>query len=338
MELLARKKSYDFMGYRKVSGMISIGLVLISLVVLITNSLNFGIDFTGGTQIVVEYADTVKADVVRAKLKEADYRGFKVSHYGSAKEILISIPPTDKDKIDNSDDKSKKGYSNAEDIISSSKHKDIGQSVLRLLKDTSDKPIILKRSDHVGSQVGEELTEDGGLALLTALFCILLYVAFRFEWRFAVGSVTALVHDVMIVLGIFALTQIEFDLSVLAALLAVIGYSLNDTIVVFDRIRENFRKIRKGTSVEIVNTSINETLSRTIMTSLTTLIVLTALLLLGGESIRGFSIALIIGVVIGTYSSIFVASNAALRLGVSRADMMIVKKEGVDLEDDGSRP
>jgi preprotein translocase subunit SecF len=203
--------------------------------------------------------------------------------------------------------------------------------VLAALKDTGEPT--LRRVDFVGPQVGEELTEQGGLAVLYALFFILAYVTLRFEFRFAVGSVAALAHDVILVLGAFSILQYDFDLTVLAAILAVIGYSLNDTIVVFDRIRENFRKMRKANSVEVVNTSINEMLGRTIVTSLTTLIVLIALFMLGGEVIRGFALALIIGVVVGTYSSIYVASAAALALGISKQDLMQPKKEGAPVDD-----
>ena len=195
----------------------------------------------------------------------------------------------------------------------------------------------LRRVEFVGPQVGDELTEDGGLAMLYVLIGILIYVALRFEYRFALGSVIALIHDVVITVGLFSLFQIEFDLTVLAAVLAVIGYSLNDTIVVFDRIRENFRKMRKGDSEQIINTSLNQTLSRTLVTSGTTLLVLIALFVFGGEIIHGFALALIIGIVIGTYSSIYVASTAVLMLGVSRVDLMPVKKEGADIASDGSQ-
>ena len=209
---------------------------------------------------------------------------------------------------------------------------DLSTELIEILKGSTTQELDVRRVEFVGPQVGEELREDGGLAMLYALGAILLYVAFRFEYRFAVGSVVALVHDVIITIGFFSVLGLEFDLTVLAAVLAVIGYSLNDTIVVFDRIRENFRRIRKGTPVDIVNTSLNQTLSRTLMTSITTLIVLAALLTLGGELIRGFAIALIVGVLIGTYSSIYVASTTILRLGVSKQDLMPVKKEGADLD------
>ncbi len=311
MQLFTKATKIDFMQYRNVSGKVSIVLVLLSLVALISFKLNFGIDFTGGTLLEVGYQKPADLDKIRKVLKDAGLTT-TVKHYGQATEVQIFIAPKgnkEKGKFDS-------------------------EKMMALLQPTSDEKLTKRRFEFVGSAVGDELIENGGLALLTALFCILLYVGLRFEPRFAVGSVVALVHDVMIILGIFAVTRIEFDLSVLAALLAVIGYSLNDTIVVFDRIRENFRKIRKGDSVYVMNTSINETLSRTIMTSFTTLLVLFALFLFGGEIIRGFSIALILGVVVGTYSSIFVASNAVLTMGVSRADMIEVKKEGAGAIDD----
>ncbi|MBT8435758.1 MAG: protein translocase subunit SecF, partial [Gammaproteobacteria bacterium] len=231
-----------------------------------------------------------------------------VQHFGSAQEVLIRlVPEAGKDKAE------------------------ISSQIIGLLQAASETPIDVRRVDFVGPQVGEELTEDGGLAVLYALIAILIYVAFRFEYRFSLGAVAALVHDVMITLGIFSVLQLDFDLSVLAAILAVIGYSLNDTIVVFDRVRENFRKIRKKTSIEIVNTSINQTISRTLMTSFTTLLVLLSLFFLGGEAIHAFAMALIIGVLVGTYSSIYVATTAALALGISRSDLLLPEKEGEDL-------
>ena len=310
MHLFNKPTKFDFMRFRTITGRTSLALVLLSLVALLTFKLNFGIDFTGGTLLEVGYKKPADLNKIRSVLSKEGYKTI-VTHYGRTTDVQIRIAPSAKTKGENLD-----------------------AAIMKLLKTHTSKDVVKRRYEFVGSAVGEELTENGGLALLTALFCILLYVALRFEYRFAVGSVVALVHDVMIILGIFAVTQIEFDLSVLAALLAVIGYSLNDTIVVFDRIRENFRKIRKGDTVFVMNASINETLSRTIMTSVTTLIVLIALLLLGGEVIRGFSLALILGVVVGTYSSIFVASVAALKMGVSRTDMLEVKKEGVNIVDD----
>jgi len=209
---------------------------------------------------------------------------------------------------------------------------ELSTHIVRVLREASGVDLDLRRVEFVGPQVGEELTEQGGLAMLIALGAILVYVGFRFEIRFALGSVAALIHDVVLTLGFFSLLGLEFDLTVLAAVLAVIGYSLNDTIVVFDRVRENFRKVRKGTPESVINTSLNQTLSRTLMTSLTTLLVLLALFFLGGELIHGFATALIVGVVIGTYSSIYIASTTVLGLGVSKADLMPVEKEGAELD------
>jgi preprotein translocase subunit SecF len=231
-----------------------------------------------------------------------------VQHFGSASEVLIRlVPQADKDKAE------------------------LSTQVIGLLQSASQGDIDVRRVDFVGPQVGEELTEDGGLAVLYALIAILVYVAFRFEYRFSLGAVAALVHDVLITLGVFSVLQLDFDLSVLAAILAVIGYSLNDTIVVFDRVRENFRKIRKKTAIEVVNNSVNQTISRTLMTSFTTLLVLLSLFFLGGEVIHAFAMALIIGVLVGTYSSIYVATTTALALGISRSDLLLPEKEGDDL-------
>ncbi len=309
---IAKNINFDFMVVRKKALIFSAILILISIVALATRGLNLGIDFTGGTVIEVGYPQAAELTEVRSLLNEAGYEGAIVQHFGTASDVLIRIAPQE-------------GVSNA----------DISSGVLNaLMGDGSD--VEMRRVEFVGPQVGDELTEDGGLAILYALFGILIYVSFRFEKRFAVGSVVALVHDVVITLGFFSVTQVEFDLSVLAAILAVIGYSLNDTIVVFDRIRENFRKMRKGTSVEVVNRSLNQTLSRTLVTSLTTLLVLVALFLFGGEIISAFSLALIVGVIVGTYSSIYIASPTILLLGISKADLMQVEKEGADLEDRGA--
>lgn len=309
MELISNKLNLHFMGLRKPAMILSLGLVLLSLVALVGRGLNLGIDFTGGTLVEVGYAQPVELDRVRTDLIQGGFADPMLQHFGSAHEVLIRLAPS------------------AEE--SSAK---LSDSLFRSLS-TSGAQVELRRVEFVGPQVGEELTEDGGLAVLYALVGILIYVALRFEYRFAVGSVLALMHDVIITLGIFALLQIEFDLSVLAALLAVIGYSLNDTIVVFDRIRENFRKMRKGTPSEIIDRSLSQTLSRTLMTSLTTLLVLIALYGLGGKVISGFSLALIIGIVVGTYSSIYVASTAALLMGVSKEDLMPVQKEGVNTDE-----
>jgi preprotein translocase subunit SecF len=276
---------------------------------LATRGLNFGVDFTGGYVIDVAYPEPVDLDVVRGQLAEADFGDATVQHFGNAHEVLIRLPL-------------REGLNRA----------DLSERALEALSADGSQTLDMRRNDFVGPQVGEELREQGGLSVLAALFCIVIYIWLRFEKKFSVGSVLALVHDVIITLGVISLVQAEFDLSVLAAILAVIGYSLNDTIVVFDRIRENFRKLRKTPEVEMMNISINETLSRTLITSATTLLVLLALFFFGGEVIRSFSLALIVGVVVGTYSSIYVASAATLMLGISRQDLMPVEKEGENLD------
>lgn len=301
--------NFNFMGQRKLAATLSIVLVLISLGSLFSRGLNLGVDFTGGTLVEISSPDAIELDAVRTVMEKAGFTEAMVQYFGSAHDVLIRLAP-------------REHLSSAE----------ISTQVLESLHKHYPGQVEMRRIEFVGPQVGDELTEDGGLAMLYALFGILVYVAVRFEKRFAAGSVIALVHDVIITMGIFSLFQFEFDLSVLAAILAVIGYSLNDTIVVFDRIRENFRKQRKGTPLEITNLSINQTLSRTLITSLTTLLVLLALFFLGGEIIHGFALALIIGVVVGTYSSVYIASTSVLALGVSKADLMPVEKEGQELD------
>ena len=317
MRIFNKEPSFDFMGKRKLALILSLVLMLISIASLATRGLNLGIDFTGGTLIEVGYDSTVDLGEVRETLADAGYGDAIAQHFGTSKDVLIRVPPID-------------GKSNA----------DLSSDVLNALHagPNSDE-VEMRRVEFVGPQVGDELTEDGGLAMIYALFGILIYITLRFEKRFAVGSVAALVHDVVITLGIFSILQLEFDLTTLAAILAVIGYSLNDTIVVFDRIRENFRKMRKGTPVEVSNRSINQMLSRTLVTSLTTLFVLMALFVLGGEIIHSFATALIIGIIVGTYSSVYVASATALALGISKQDLMPVKKEGADdVEGVGDQP
>ena len=309
MQILSEKTQIDFMNKRKPAAFFSATLLIVSIVMLVVRGLNFGIDFTGGTLIEVAYPDAADLGGIREVLEDAGYGDAAVQHFGTSRDVLIRIAPrADRASAELS-----------EEILGALKH--------------ADAAVEMRRVEFVGPQVGEELTEQGGLAMLYALIGILIYVALRFEYRFSFGAVAALVHDVLVTLGVFALVQIEFDLTVLAALLAVIGYSLNDTIVVFDRIRENFRKMRKGTPKQVMNTSINQTLSRTLMTSLTTLLVLFALFFLGGEIIHSFALALIVGVFIGTYSSIFVAGSTALALGVSKADLMPVEKEGKEVDD-----
>ena len=310
MQLLKGKLAINFMGKRRLAIILSVVLLAISLSALISKGLNFGIDFTGGTLIEVGYPESVELEPIRTALADAGFDSAQVQHFGSSRDVLVRIAPqADKESAQLSEE---------------------ALTGLRQL----NAAVEMRRIEFVGPQVGEELTEQGALAMIYALIGILIYIMVRFQWRFAPGAVIALVHDVLIIIGIFALFQFDFDLTVLAALLAVIGYSLNDTIVVFDRIRENFRKIRKGTSVDIVNTSLNQTISRTLMTSITTLLVLVSLFVFGGEVIHSFALALILGVVVGTYSSIYVASTATLALGVTKADLMPAKVESK--EGDGS--
>ena len=301
---------FDFMRFRKTAGVTSITLVMAALLSLSINQVEWGLDFTGGSIVEVSYEKPVSPEAIRDQLTVAGYEGHVVQYFGSDREILARIPPQ----------KRLEDKANAK----------LGEQVLESLRAETEQAVTMRRSEFVGPAVGEELTNQGGIGLMTALGVVLLYVAFRFQLKFAVGAVVALFHDVVITLGIFSVTRWNFDLTVLAALLAVIGYSLNDTIVVSDRIRENFRKIRRSTPVEVINTSLNQTLGRTLVTSLTTLLVLFTLLLLGGELIRGFALGLIIGVLIGTYSSIYVASNMLLVLGISQEDLAVPEKEGAD--------
>ena len=294
----------DFVGKRKYAMIFSAILLIVSIASLSFQGLKFGIDFTGGTLIELGYEKTADLEDIRFKLSEGDFKGTNVQYFGSDTEVLIQLEPQE---------------------VSSAK---LSSSIIRMLGDGID----VRRVEFVGPKVGEELTNDGGLAMLYALIGILIYVAFRFEYRFALGSIAALVHDVIITLGVFSILQIEFDLTVLAAILAVIGYSLNDTIVVFDRIRENFLSTRKVEPMPIVNEALNQTLSRTLMTSLTTLLVLFALFYLGGEVIHSFAGALLIGVLIGTYSSIYVASSMILALGISKEDMLPSEKEKKEID------
>lgn len=298
-----------FMPQRKVAMLFSAVLIVISIVSLAVRGLQLGLDFTGGTLIEVAYPKAVELKPIRDQLHNNGFDDAIVQHFGSASEVLVRIAP-------------KEGVSNA----------DISTRLFELLR-AQNAAVQNQRVEFVGPQVGEELTETGGIAMLAALACILVYVALRFEYRFALGSVAALAHDVIIVMGLFALFGIEFDLTVLAAILAVIGYSLNDTIVVFDRIRENFRKIRKGDAMEVIDASLNQTLARTLITSGTTLIVLISLFVFGGELINGFATALLAGVVVGTYSSVYVASSVLVAMGISKEDLAPVKSEGTQEEE-----
>ncbi len=307
MELL-KKTNFDFMSQRYIAIALSSIVLLLAIGSLTIRGLNLGIDFTGGTIIEIGYPDSADLVGVRTQLSESGFDDAIVQYFGSTREVLVRVAP--RDNINSSD---------------------LSNQAIDVLKRTGD--IEVRRVEFVGPQVGDELTEDGGLALLYALIGILIYVYFRFEFRFALGSVVALIHDVIIVMGVISVIGMEFNLTVLAAILAVIGYSLNDTIVVFDRIRENFRKMRKGSPMEVINASLNQTLSRTLITSVTTLLVLLSLFFLGGEVIRGFSLALIVGILVGTYSSIYVASNITLLLGVSKEDLMPPQKEGAEIDD-----
>jgi preprotein translocase subunit SecF len=306
MQFLQGKSTIDFMGKRKAALIFSLTLVFASLISIAIDGLNFGIDFTGGYLIEVGYERDIEITPIRKALTENGYEDAQVQHFGTARDILVRIAPR-------------------EDINKAS----ISDELLRILKANTDQQITMRRVEFVGPQVGEELREQGGLALLVALGGILLYISFRFQFKSAVGAILSLVHDVIITVGVFAITQMEFDLTVLAALLAVIGYSLNDTVVVLDRIRETFRSLRKAIPYDVLNLSINQTLSRTLMTSMTTLLVLFALFLLGGEVIHGFAFALIIGIFIGTYSSIYVASSTMMLMDIKKQDFLEATKEEV---------
>ena len=310
MKFLSGKTNIDFMSRSKIALVFSIILIVASITSLAVKGLNFGLDFTGGTLIEVGYPSAPEISDVRQNLENAGFDSV-VQTFGAATDIVVRIPP--------SEDESE---SSAE----------LSTRVLAALEQGVEGDIEMRRVEFVGPQVGDELAEQGILAVIYAMVGVFLYVMFRFQWRFSVGAVSALFHDIIISMGVLSFVQIEFDLTVVAAILAVVGYSLNDTIVLFDRIRENFPRYRKRQPVEVVNTSINETLSRTLMTSTTTLLVLFALFFFGGEIIHGFAFTLIVGVVIGTYSSIYVASTALLMLGVSKYDLMEVEKEGASLE------
>jgi len=304
------KQELDFLGKRKFAMILSAILLIISIASLAINGLKLGIDFTGGTLVEVGYKQAADLTVLRKTLENDGFDDATVQNFGTTKDVLIRLKP-------------REGVSNAE----------LSTQVLEAINKNSTEKAEVRRVEFVGPQVGDELAEDGGLALLYSLFGILIYVAWRFEYKFSLGSVAALAHDVLITLGFFSVLQLEFDLTVLAAILAVIGYSLNDTIVVYDRIRENFRSLRQDSSEEIMNISLNQTLSRTLMTSVTTALVLIALAILGGEIIHNFAIALLVGVGIGTYSSIFIASPVVLSLGISKEDLMIPVAEGADIDD-----
>jgi len=309
MKFLNRKTNIDFMSRSRIALIFSAVLIVAAITSLTVRGLNFGLDFTGGTLIEVAYPSAPDTKMVRENLANAGFDSI-VQTFGKATDIVVRIPPSDVEE------------SSAE----------LSTRVLAALSQGVEGEIEMRRVEFVGPQVGDELAEQGILAVIYAMVGVFLYVMFRFQWRFSVGAVAALFHDIIIAMGVLSFVQIEFDLTVVAAILAVVGYSLNDTIVLFDRIRENFPRYRKRQPVEVVNTSINETLSRTLMTSTTTLMVLFALFYFGGEIIHGFAFTLITGVVIGTYSSIYVASTVLLMLGVSKYDLMEVEKEGAALD------
>ena len=309
-------REIDFMGVRKIAAAISALLVVVSIISLTINSLEFGLDFTSGTSVRLNYGGTVDLDDVNGILQNNGYEDAVVVSFGTDRDIRIILP------VDETVDIQDQAGQAVE----------VGVTIAALLRSGSDAQITLLGSDYVSAKVGEELAEQGGLGMLVALGIIMVYIAVRFQFKFSVGAVVALAHDLIVTLGIFSLVRMEFNLNTLAAMLAIIGYSLNDTIVVSDRIRENFRRMRRGTPIEMVNKSLNQTLSRTLITSFTTLLVLFSILIIGGEATQGFAIALIIGVIIGTYSSVYIASNVILYMKVTREDLMIPLKEGADLE------
>lgn len=306
MEFFKKETAIDFMGFRKVTCIVSVVLSILSLLCIYYKGINFGMEFTGGTQIELRFAKLIEPNDIRKELEKAGFKELRVQTYGSIHDILIRMASNnaiDEQKIN---------------------------TQLTSIFNKGEQSVEVRRVEYIGSEVGEQLAEQGGLAVLLAILATMIYIALRFEYRFAVSAALSLCHDAVLVLGIFSFFQVEFDLPTLAGILAVLGYSLNDTIVVFDRVRETFRKIRKESTAYIMNLSINQTLSRTIVTSWLTLLVVLALLIYGGKSLFGFSLALCIGIVIGTYSSIYVASTLALVLGLSRADLMPKQKVAVD--------
>ena len=300
------KTTIKFLSIRRITTILSIVLMILSGLSLVTRGLNPGIDFTGGFQIEVSFQEAPEIQQVRLDLSTSGFDDAIVQNSGSATDLMIRTAP--REGVDS---------------------RKVGNQIIEAVSQSSNNVELLS-SEYVSAQVGEELTEQGGLAMIFALIMIMIYIVFRFQWKFSIGAVLALIHDVLITLGIFSFFQITFDLAVLAAILAVVGYSLNDTIVIFDRIRENFRSMRRTETLEVLNASITQTISRTIITSSTTLMVLLALYFMGGQSLSGFSIALIIGVLIGTYSSIFVASTSVFYLDISTTDLLTSKREEVD--------
>jgi len=308
MELFRKTSRIPFMATRRYWYVVSVVVILGSLALLAVRSLNFGIDFTGGVVLEFAFPEAADLDAVRSALAEAGYEDAQVQNFGTSRDIMVRVLPRENRDTNQ---------------ISAEL-----QATLRAL----DADVELRRTEVVGPQVGKELTEQGGLAMLFTFVMILIYIGFRFEKKLAIGAVVAALHDPIVILGFFAATQITFDLSVLAALLAVIGYSINDTVVVFDRVRENFLSMRKAPSAEVLDASINQTLSRTLITSGATLLVVIVLLLVGGETLKGFSIALIVGILIGTYSSIYIASALALEMKLSARDLMPPQKDTSEID------
>ncbi|KPA54333.1 protein translocase subunit SecF [Photobacterium lucens] len=310
-QILNADKVVDFMRWSKVAFVFSLLMIAGSIGTIATKGLNWGLDFTGGTLIEVSFKEPANLPLIRESLEKAGFGDAVVQNFGTARDVMVRLQPRD-------------------DV----KGEVLGNQIIDALKQGTAQSVEMRRIEFVGPNVGDELAEAGGMAILIALLCILLYVSLRFEWRLAAGAVMSLAHDIIITVGIFSLLQVEVDLTIVAALLTVVGYSLNDTIVVFDRIRENFRKMRKESPAEIMNNSISQTLSRTLITSGTTLFVVIALFVLGGSMIHGFALALLIGITIGTYSSIYVASALALKLGITREHLMPtpVEKEGEEFD------
>jgi len=303
------RKVHDFMRWDKLAFTLSALLLIASAIIIGVRGFNWGLDFTGGTVIEITLEKPGELDVMRSALQHAGFSDPQVQNFGSSRDVMVRLSPHD-------------GNAGQE----------LGTKVVSEINQATQQTAVVKRIEFVGPSVGSDLAQAGALALLAALICILIYVGFRFEWRLALGAVLALAHDVVITMGVLSLFHIEVDLTIIASLMSVIGYSLNDSIVVSDRIRENFRKIRRGTPYDIVNISLTQTLSRTLMTSATTLVVVLMLFIFGGELLRGFSLTMLIGVAIGTISSIYVASALALKLGMKREHMLVqkVEKEGAD--------
>jgi preprotein translocase subunit SecF len=311
-QILKTDKVIDFMRWSKGAFFFSLLMIAASIATLSTNWLNWGLDFTGGTLIEVGFEHPADLEQIRSSLEVSGFGDATVQSFGTARDVIVRLRPRD-----------------------DTKGAALGNQVLDALQQGTGDSVEMRRIEFVGPNVGDELAEAGGLAILVSLICILLYVSMRFQWRLAAGAVLALAHDVIITLGIFSILNIEVDLTIVAALLTVVGYSLNDTIVVFDRIRENFRKMRKGDSIEVMNSSVTQTLSRTLITSGTTLFVVIALFTQGGAMIHGFALALLLGITVGTYSSIYVASALALKLGITREHLMPpqIDKEGEEIEE-----